>query len=113
MKRNKRKTHTAKGMRFYYLTVLLLSLCLALYAVSAVNDIYAFVKADVSATVTVGEEASAGQVGAELRRMGLIRHSGLFGLLASDASFTPGEYVLSSQMDYEDMVDTLTREAEE
>ncbi|MBQ9120793.1 MAG: hypothetical protein IJY12_00330, partial [Clostridia bacterium] len=105
--KQKSKTHTAKGMRFYYVFVALFSLLLGLYAVSVVNDVYAFVKSDVTATVTVTEEMTSFEVGKELSTMGLLRHKTVFGLYAKEAAFAPGEYVISAQLDYEDIVEAL------
>lgn len=106
---NKTKTHTAKGMRFsYYVSVVILSLFLGVYLVSVVNDIFAFVKSDVSADLQIEEGSSSFEVGRQLSESGILRHGLIFGLYAKEKTPIPGEYTLSALMDYEDIVEVLT-----
>ena len=107
--KQKEKAHTDRGVRFYYTCVVLVALLLSLYAVSVVNDIYAFVKEDTTATVTVTESMSPVALGRHLDAIGLIKHGPIFALYAKDTTFTPGEYVLSALLDYEDIRDALSQ----
>ena len=109
MKQRKR-AHTNRGVRFYYAFVAHAALIFSLYAVSAVNDIYAFVKEDTAATVTVTESMSAKDIGRQLDAVGLINHEQIFAYYAKDLTFTPGEYVISAKMDYEDIATALSRQ---
>ncbi|MBO5111120.1 MAG: endolytic transglycosylase MltG [Clostridia bacterium] len=110
--KNKKKTHTGRGVRFYYLAVALCSLVLGIYLVSVANDALAFVKNDVTVTYTVPEGASSFAIGRQLRQAEIIRHGEAFGLYARKAAPIPGEYVLSALMDYEDILEVLTTPAE-
>ena len=106
---NKAKTHTAKGMRFsYYLSVVILSLFLGVYLVSVINDVFAFVKSDASTLLRVEEESSPFAVGRQLSKSGILRHGLVFGIYAREEKLVPGEYTVSAQMDYEDIVEVLT-----
>ena len=113
MLKQMKKTHASHGMRFYYVFVALVSLVLGIYAVSVVNDVYAFVKEDVTATITVEMQETAQSLGQKLWAMDVIAHPEIFSCYAKGFMSIPGNYTVSALLDYEDLIDALTPKAEE
>jgi len=108
---HKKKTHATRGMRFYYVFVALVSLYLGLYAVSVVNDVFAFVKEDVTATVTVEIPDTPESISNRLWEAGVISHPEIFACYAKELTPMPGDYTVSALLDYADILAVLTREA--
>ncbi len=99
----------------YMGVVVLISTLLSILAIRWGNDIFALVKDEVTATVTIPEDATIGEVSRILEDNGLIEYSSVFRAYISfknrDAdpplSFKAGEYELSSLLNYDQIVSKI------
>ena len=102
-----------KIRRYAYATVTvitLLALLLAALLVSVANDMYAFVKRDASATVTLDTPESVYETAKKLEKHGIINNPAIFTLYVRSKnaderilSFS-GELKLDSSMSYRDIL---------
>lgn len=95
----------------YVAFILGLSLLLAALIIVSANEVFSFIKADVSATVEIPENAKPADVAKILKDANIIGNTFLFRLFSesydSEATFNAGSYQLSAQMDYRALVNTL------
>ena len=90
---------------FRYVVILFaVSILLAAFALSFANDLFAFVKEDISYTLTVREGERASEIASELKEAGIIQYAFLFKLYMrvtdDEEDLIPGEYELNAKMDY-------------
>ncbi len=88
----------------------LVSALLAGAFISVANDMYAFVKPDRAATVTVSESIDAKQLSTLLREKGIIKNDLVFRLYMKakgkddDVPLVLGEWSLNSNMSYREII---------
>ena len=95
----------------YMAFILGASLLLSAFVIVSANEVFAFIKPDVTATVEIPEKAKASEVAGILKDSGIISNTFLFRLFAefydSDSTFNEGSYELSAQMDYRELANRL------
>jgi|GEM_PF-193844 len=98
----------------YIICVLLISVGLAVATIRAANDIFAFVKTEKEAEVTIPELATVSEIGDILAMNDLIEYPKLFDIYVGykyrkvkNLAFKAGTYTLSSTMNYDEFVKTL------
>lgn len=99
----------------YIGVVVAIAALLSVLAIKWGNDIFALVKDEVTATVTIPEDATISEVAGILEDNGLIQYSSIFRFYVSfknrDAdpplSFKAGEYELSSLLNYDQIVSKI------
>ncbi len=97
----------------YIAFVLVVSGFLAVYGIRVANDIFAFVKDDVTVEVTIGEDATLQEVAEILCEEGLIEDAKWFELYTGyryrdrTLEFVGGTYTLNSTMNYNTLISSL------
>lgn len=97
----------------YIAFVLVVSGFLAVFGIRVVNDVFAFVKDDVTVEVTVGEGATLEDVSELLYSEGLIENADWFRIYTNfkyrdrDIEIVPGTYTLNSTMNYNTLIASL------
>lgn len=88
----------------FVLLLLGISVLISSFAILAANDVFALSKAQAEATVTIEQDDSLRDVSKMLSDAGIINYPGLFRLFAGLTDMAhkiaPGDYTLSSAMDY-------------
>ena len=98
----------------YIAFVLVVSGFLAVYGIRVANDIFAFVKDEMTVEVTVGEGATLEDVSELLYSEGLVESADWFRLYTGfkyrdrDLEFVAGTYTLNSTMNYNTLISSLT-----
>lgn len=115
--RRKNKRMGCMGGFLYFIMILCISAVLAAVAWVAANDVLSLNKPEAKATIVVAENFTIDEVASSLKSGGIIQYPILFKIFAgfSDAAekIDPGEYELSSQLDYRAIVTHLQRGAGE
>jgi len=97
----------------YISFIVVISCALAYFALTSVNDVFAFVKKDVSASITIPEYATAADLAKELGDAGIINHPWLFKLYSkakhvdeneSKYKFVAGTYEVNAKMNYDELL---------
>lgn len=117
-KRRPKKRRSAFGPLLYVIFVIGVSALLAAVGWIAANDLLALNKPDHSATITIEDGATIGQVADLLEENGLIEYKALFELFATfthvdsvspNSKITPGTYELNTSMDYNALINSMGR----
>jgi len=99
----------------YVLFMLGLAMLLSAMLILGANDMFAFSKASVSADVTITDKQDINEVADMLKDEGIIKYPFLFELFADLTDMAdqiePGEYELSSDMDYRTILRTVRASA--
>jgi len=110
-RRRRRASSGCLSSLTYIFFILGVSLVLSAVIIVSANEVFSFIKADVSATVEIPENAKASEVAKALKDAKIINNTFLFRLFSefydSDAAFNPGSYQLNAQMDYRAIANTL------
>lgn len=98
---------------FYILFVVVISAYLSYFVISVGNDVFALVKEDTSAKITVAEGTTIDSIADTLSEKGIINHAWLFKLYLkyrsdTEYSFIPGEHDMSAKMNYSQIITELT-----
>ncbi|MCQ2427037.1 MAG: endolytic transglycosylase MltG [Clostridia bacterium] len=97
----------------YISFIVVISCALAYFALSSVNDVFAFVKDDKTAEVTIPDMPTASEIAKELGDAGIINHPWLFKLYAkakhvdeneSRYKFVAGTYEVNANMNYDELL---------
>ena len=92
----------------YIMVVLVISGCLSYFAISAGNDVFAFVKSDKTIKVTIDDGLTVKELGNVLQKHGVINYSFVFDLYAGvrgkSPTFVAGEYEVSPSMSYDELL---------
>lgn len=99
----------------YIAFVVIVSAILSAVAISWANDVFALVKDEVTATVTLPEDATLSEVAGMLKDEGIIRYPFVFRLYVSyrhrnddpPLSFKAGEYELKSTLNYDQITNLI------
>lgn len=96
-----------------YIAFVIVSACfLAYFAISFVNDVFAFVKEDTDIEVTIPEYVTADELAEILGDAGVIKHPGVFRIYAKlkhidekevKYKFVAGTYTVNSNMNYDNL----------
>ncbi len=98
----------------YISFVLVVSGFLAVYGIRLANDVFAFVKDEITVEVTIADDATLEEVSELLYENGLVENANWFRLYTSfkyrdkDLNFVGGTYTLQSTMNYNAFISTLT-----
>ncbi len=115
--RRKNRRLGCMGGLLYFIMIVCISAVLAAVAWVAANDVLSLNKPEAKATIVVAENFTIDEVADSLKEGGIIQYPILFKLFAgfSHASekIDPGEYEISSQLDYRAIVTHLQRGATE
>ncbi|MBQ7255337.1 MAG: endolytic transglycosylase MltG [Oscillospiraceae bacterium] len=107
----KKKSESGKRTFIYVASVLLISMILAVFAWSAIDDICALTSEDRTVTVTIEEGDSIAKIADTLHDAGLVRYKLLFRLYCSAShagrSIIPGTYELNTIFDYHALVNGM------
>ena len=109
--REKRK----KNRRFFRLVwlvmILLVSLLVGQYCVSGIDDMLARGRGSVNVTVEIPKDATISQATSALNKAGVVQNISFFKLFAkltkTPKNFDGGSYQLKTDMDYEELLDTI------
>ena len=97
----------------YIAFIVVVSCALAYFVLTSINDVFAFVKDDFSAEVTIPEYATSAEIADALGEKEIINHPWLFKLYAklrkvdqkeSVYNFVAGTYTVSSTMNYDELL---------
>ncbi len=99
----------------YIAAVVLISAILSYFGIRWANDVFALVKEDVTATVSIPENATISEVAAILDTNGLIEYPTIFRMYISfknrnadpPLAFKAGEYELSAKLNYDQIVSLI------
>ena len=96
---------------FWIIMVLFISVLLAQYMITGINDMLAIGKEKVSVTVEIPKKATSAQVADILKDAGVIRDTNFFALYSrltkADGSYTNGSYKIDTNLDYQAIITTL------
>lgn len=112
-KRNKEKRKKNRRIfRFvWFFMILIVSIALAQYLISGVNDMLAVGKPSLHVTVEIPADATNEQVANILKENNIIRDTDFFRLYSkvtkADGNYRSGQFELSTDMDYEALINTL------
>ena len=103
----------------YIIGVIAISGVLSYYGIIFANDIFAFVKDDVSAEITVDENTTISELADMLDSEGLIEHPGVFKFYTwyrhrnneKPIELNPGTYTVSSTLNYDMMLSVFKKKA--
>jgi len=88
----------------YTAIVLGVSMTLSAFIILFVNEVFAFVKPDITATIEIVETDNFSSVSQKLAEADIIKYPALFNIYLkvakSDITFTPGEFEINSKLDY-------------
>ncbi len=111
-KRKRRRRHPILSFILYLVIVIGGSALLATVGWIAANDVLALNKEDASAIVAVSEEDTVGDIAKVLEEEGIIEYPALFklfcALTGAEHKITPGNYTLTTDMDYRALVTNLS-----
>ena len=112
----RRKNSGCAGTVVYVIAVLGISIVLSLVAIFMANDVFAFVKDDAVKEITVSENTKVPELAKELDDAGVISYGTVFKLYVmlkgnEDDGVLAGSYSLNPNMDYGQIIDTLTNSA--
>ena len=100
-------TSVAKAV-IYLVSVLAVSIILAVVFISLANDIFAFVKDDTEVTVVVPENCDTETLAKLLHESGAIKHPGVFKMYIEfkklDGEYLEGTYRISPSLNYDYMI---------
>lgn len=112
--RKKRKRQNA-GCGFaalYFVFIFGVSLCVALVAIFAANDVLALVKPDMDISVVIAEDTTLSEISDQLDEAGIVNYGALFRAFYQIKGDNPiigaGTYTLNPSMDYSQIVNALT-----
>jgi UPF0755 protein len=96
---------------FWVIMVLFISVLLAQYLITGINDMLAIGKEKVSVTVEIPKKATSEQVAGILKNAGVIRDANFFVLYSkltkADGSYRNGSYKIDTNLDYQAIITTL------
>lgn len=99
-------------IRFYGL-ILLVSIFLSICVINISNDVFAFIKKDEVAVVTIPKGMSTLDVGKTLEKAGVIEHPNIFRLYCklkkAEGKFQYGDYSLNSNFSYDQIISKLKK----
>lgn len=114
--RHRRRMHRDFGYSclaaiLYAAFILGVSMFCAGFIIMCANEVFAFVKPDVSAVVEIDEQDSYAEVAEKLKDGGVISHPWLFRLYCrvSNPKFRTGKFELSANLDYNALERAMTR----
>lgn len=96
----------------YYGLIVIAALLLTFGIINVGNDVFAFIKEDRSAIVTIEQGASLKTIASALKNAGIIEHPLVFRLyckLKKRGGFQYGDYTLNSNLDYEQIISALRK----
>ena len=96
----------------YYGLIVVAALLLTFGIINVGNDVFAFIKADQSAIVTIEQGASVKTIASALKKAGVIEHPLVFRLyckLKKRGGFQYGDYTLNSNLDYDQIISALRK----
>lgn len=98
----------------YIMSILVISGFLSYFAISAGNDIFAFVKDDIEVAVSIGEDTDIKTLGELLADEGIIKYPKVFNLYAKlrkkdSVTLQAGEYTVSPMMNYDSLIATFAK----
>lgn len=93
----------------YIMSILVISGFLSYFAITAGNDIFAFVKEDTEVSVTIEEGTDIKALGAKLADEGVIKYPRVFSFYAKlrkkdNVALQAGEYTVSPMMNYDSLI---------
>lgn len=93
----------------YIMSILVISGFLSYFAITAGNDVFAFVKDDTEVSVTIAEGTDVKALGEKLAAEGVIKYPKVFNLYAklrkkSGVALQAGEYTVSPSMNYDSLI---------
>ena len=98
----------------YIMSILVVSGFLSYFAITAGNDIFAFVKSDEEITVTIGAATDIKDLGKILEEKGVIKYANVFDLYAKLRKKNPeleaGEYTVSPSMGYDELIAVFAKQ---
>ncbi len=107
-----KKVMTNKAI-VYVLSVVAVSIVLAVGIITSASDIFALNKADNEYVLSIAEDTRVGVISKQLKKLGVIESSGMFNFytaLRYDVDkFKSGEYVLNSNMSYDELIIQLAK----
>ena len=91
------------------MSILVISGFLSYFAITAGNDIFAFVKEDTEVSVTIEEGTDIKALGAKLADEGVIKYPRVFSFYAKlrkkdNVALQAGEYTVSPMMNYDSLI---------
>ena len=111
-RRKRRRRHPILSFILYLVIVIGGSALLATVGWIAANDVLALNKEEASAIVAVSEEDRVGDIAKVLKEEGIIEYPALFQLFCTltgaEDKITPGNYTLTTDMDYRALVTNLS-----
>lgn len=101
-------SNTVKAV-IYIVSVLVISGCLALFAILVGNDCFAFVKSDAEVTVTIPEDADLGDIAKELKKNDIIKYPNMFKLYVmirnkDTDNYVAGNHTVNGMMGYDTLI---------
>ncbi len=101
-------SNTVKAV-IYIVSVLVVSGCLALFAILVGNDCFAFVKSDAEITVTIPEDADLGDIAKELKKNDIIKYPNMFKLYVmfrnkDTDNYVAGNHTVNGMMGYDTLI---------
>lgn len=98
----------------YIMSILVISGFLSYFAITAGNDVFAFVKEDVDVSVTIDEGTNIKTLGTKLAEEGVIKYPKIFSLYAKlrkkdSVTLQAGEYTVSPMMNYDTLIATFAK----
>lgn len=95
----------------YVILILGISIILSTFVILSANDMFAFVKSDKTAEITIGDDLSLRDITKLLEKEGIIKYPSLFTMFANvsnmSENISPGTYTLSSSMDYRTILSNI------
>ena len=93
----------------YIMSILVISGFLSYFAITAGNDVFAFVKEDIEVSVTIEEGTDIKTLGTKLAEEGVIKYPKVFSLYAKlrkkdNVTLQAGEYTVSPMMNYDSLI---------
>ncbi len=99
----------------YVTFVLVISALLSIFVIMAANDVYAFVKSDEEAEITITEDVTLEEVADLLGENRIIKYPGLFKFYAKlkndPCDFRPGTYTVSAKLGYKELLNSFKPKA--
>ncbi len=101
-------SNTVKAV-IYIVSVLVVSGCLALFAILVGNDCFAFVKSDAEIVITIPENADLGDIAKELKANDIIKYPNMFKLYImlrnkDSGNYIAGDHTVSGMMGYDTLI---------
>lgn len=111
-RRKKRRSFSTSSTIAYICFILGVSFILSTIAILVANDMFGLVQDTDIVTITLEKDDSLGKVASMLKKEGIIDHKWAFKLYARlkhTSGFSTGEFDLSSDMDYGQIISALKR----